>query len=116
MIRQGEIYLINFGKKYNSEFGKIRPAVVIQNNEINKILPEVQYKSVAVIPLTTVLNPNSFFRVHLIARDNLIQDSDIVCNWVCTIDFDKIQTDNLLTTLSNNELMSVKDKVNFLIS
>ena len=32
MIKQGEVYLVNFGHKYNSELDKIRPAVVIQNN------------------------------------------------------------------------------------
>ena len=25
MIEQGEVYLVDFAKKYNSEFGKVRP-------------------------------------------------------------------------------------------
>ena len=32
MIEQGEVYLVDFAKKYNSEFGKVRPAVILQNN------------------------------------------------------------------------------------
>lgn len=35
-IRRGEIYLVNFGKKYNSEFGKTRPALIIQNDIANR--------------------------------------------------------------------------------
>ncbi len=41
-MRRGEVYLVNFGKKYNSEFGKIRPALIIQNDiatEISEKLP-----------------------------------------------------------------------------
>ena len=43
MIKQGEIYLVDFAKKYNSEFGKIRPAVILQNDFLNRSLEETLY-------------------------------------------------------------------------
>jgi len=53
MIKRGEIYLVNFGKKYNSEFGKIRPALIIQNDIANRNIDKVAFKGVTLIPLTT---------------------------------------------------------------
>ena len=35
-MRRGEIYLVDFAKRYNSEFGKIRPALIIQNDIANR--------------------------------------------------------------------------------
>ena len=36
-MRRDDIYLVNFGKKYNSEFGKIRPAMIVQNDIEKKL-------------------------------------------------------------------------------
>jgi len=36
-MKQGDIYLVNFGKKYNSEIGKIGPAVIVQNNYLTGV-------------------------------------------------------------------------------
>ncbi len=35
-MKRAEVYLVNFGKKYNSEFGKVRPALIIQNDVANR--------------------------------------------------------------------------------
>jgi mRNA interferase MazF len=116
MIRQGEIYIVNFGEKYNSEFGKRRPALVIQSDSINILLHKMEYKSVAVIPLTTQTIENAYLRVKIQSRDNLKKESDIVCNWICTVDLQKIQReDGVLTKLSKKELEMVKQKVDFLL-
>ncbi len=42
MIQQGEVYLVDFAKKYNSEFGKVRPAVILQNNFLNRVLSNIK--------------------------------------------------------------------------
>lgn len=72
MIRRGEIYLVNFGKQYNSEFGKVRPALIIQNNLANRVLDKVHFKGVTVVPLTTNL-VGGRLRVQILARDHLKQ-------------------------------------------
>jgi mRNA interferase MazF len=116
MIKQGDIYIVDFGDKYNSEFGKNRPALIIQSNELNEILSEMEYKSMAVIPLTTNLIDNAFFRVRLNSRDNLKKESDIVCNWICTVDFNRLNTEKLLTKLTMKELLMVKEKLKYLFN
>ncbi len=111
MIRQGEIYLVNFGKKYHSEFGKIRPAVIMQNNFINRTIEKNIYKSVLVVPLSST-TINDDYRLVIKARDNLKKDSECVANWICTLDISRILTHKgVITTLSESEFKELKEKV-----
>ena len=107
-MRQGEIYLVNFGKKYNSEFGKIRPAVILQNDIANRNIDKVDFKGVTVAPLTTSLY-NSSVRIRVEARDALNQTSDICINELCTLDISRFDLTNMLTTLTNKELLLTKE-------
>ena len=109
MIR-GEIYLVNFGKKYNSEFGKIRPALIIQNDIVNRNIEKVDFKGVTVIPLTTMLFGGNL-RVHITSRDKLDKDSQICINERCTLDISRIQLDDLLSVLNADELKEVEQKL-----
>lgn len=109
-MKRGEIYLINFGKKYNSEFGKIRPALIIQNNVANRNIDKVEFKGVTVIPITTNLCGGNL-RVKIQARENLQQDSEICINELCTLDLSRIDLDKKLTTLNNEELEEVRIKL-----
>ena len=111
MIQQGEIYLVNFAKKYNSEFGKIRPAVVIQNNFLNKAIQRNNYQSVLVVPMST-LKIEDDYRLKISSRDNLKEDNYCVANWICTLDIDRFSLDKgILTTLDSNELEILKSKI-----
>ncbi len=115
MIQQGEVYLVNFAKKYNSEFGKIRPAVVLQNNFLNRSLSISKFQSVLVVPLSTQ-DIQTEYRVELPPRDNLKEKSYIVANWLCTLDFKRIQIEKgLITKLDDNELSNLKSKICSLI-
>lgn len=109
-MKRGEIYLINFGKKYNSEFGKIRPALIIQNNVANRNIDKVEFKGVTVIPITTNLCGGNL-RVKIQSRENLLQDSEICINELCTLDLSRINLDKKLTTLNNEELEEVRMKL-----
>jgi mRNA interferase MazF len=110
MIRRGDIYLVNFGKQYNSEFGKVRPALIIQNNLANRVLDQVHFKGVTVIPLTTQL-ASGRLRVRITAREKLLQDSDICINELCTLDLSRIHQDVLLTTLTELEIRLVEERL-----
>ena len=111
MIRQGEVYLVDFGKKYNSELGKIRPAVVMQNNFLNKILPKAKHKSVLVIPLTSD-DIVTEYKIKIDKRDKLQRDSFIIANWICTLDLEHILVEKgCLTTLSEDEFNYLKARV-----
>jgi mRNA interferase MazF len=109
-MRRGDIYLVNFGKKYNSEFGKIRPALIIQNDIANRNIHRVDFKGVTVIPISTNICGGDL-RVFLSKRDNLEKDSEICINELCTLDISRIFLDKLLTTLIDTELKAVENKL-----
>ena len=109
-MRRGEVYLVNFGKKYNSEFGKIRPALIIQNDIANRNIDKVDFKGVSVIPLTTMISGGNL-RVTLNSRENLQKKSEICINELCTLDLSRIDLNNKLTSLTSNELEEVEQKL-----
>jgi len=70
VIKRGNVYLANFGKKYNSEFGKVRLALVIQNDVANRNMEKVAFKGVTLLPITSALSGGDL-RVFLSRRDRL---------------------------------------------
>ena len=109
-MKRGEIYLVNFGKKYNSEFGKIRPALIIQNDIANRNIEKVAFKGVTVLPLTTLIRGGDV-RVNIGARDDLKKESEVCINEVCTLDISRIKIDNCLTVLTEKEMGEVDNKM-----
>ncbi len=110
MIKRGEIYLVNFGKKYNSEFGKVRPALVVQNDVANRNIDKVDFKGVSVIPLTTFISGGNL-RVSIEKRDQLEAISEICINELCTLDLSRIYLDKKLTFLNKEEQKEVDMKL-----
>jgi mRNA interferase MazF len=109
MLR-GEIYLVNFGKKYNSEFGKIRPALIIQNDLANRNIDKVDFKGVSVLPLTSNISRGTL-RVFVAKRDFLEMESEICINEICTLDLSRIELSKILTSLTKEELVEVEQKL-----
>lgn len=109
-MRRGEVYLTNFGKKYNSEFGKVRPALIIQNNVANRNIDKVAFKGVTVIPMTTMLSGGDL-RVLVSSREKLEKDSEICINELCTLDMSRLLLEKRLTVLGESELDEVEMKL-----
>jgi len=109
-MKRGEIYLVNFGKKYNSEFGKVRPALIIQNDVANRNIDRVDFKGVTVIPISTNIFGGDL-RVKIEKRDNLEKTSEICINELCTLDISRIELSNILTLLTSDELKEVQLKL-----
>jgi len=107
---KGEVYLVNFGKKYNSEFGKIRPALIIQNNIANRNISKVEFKGVTLMPLTTNISGGNL-RVKLDKKDALEKLSEVCINELCTLDISRINLDKLIYTLNDNQIQEVNDKL-----
>ena len=101
---------MNFGKKYNSEFGKVRPALVIQNDIANRNIDKVDFKGVTVMPMSTNLFGGDL-RVEIQKRDNLEKNSEVCINELCTLDMSRIYLDKLLTTLNDDEVKEVNLKL-----
>lgn len=111
-IKRGEIYLVDFGKKYQSEPGKIRSAMVLQTNYVNDNLDVAPFKSVLLIPLTTDLKGGRF-RFKIEAREKLEKESELIVNWMCTVDLNRFLDHKPLTILSQTELTQLKQKLDF---
>lgn len=111
-IKRGHIYLVDFGVKYQSELGKIRPALVLQSDYINEHLEIAPFKSVLVIPLTTDIKGGRF-RYLIEPRDRLDKKSELIINWICTVDLKRFKDTISLTSLSNSELQELKTKIDF---
>ncbi len=109
-MRRGDIYLVNFGKKYNSEFGKVRPALVVQNDVANRNIDKVEFKGVSVIPISTNIYGGDL-RVLIGQRDALEKTCEICINELCTLDMSRIYLDKLLTNLTQEELQEVGIKL-----
>ncbi len=108
-MRKGDIYLVEFGKSRDSfEFGKSRPVVIFQTDKLNFAAEENIYDYFLVIPLSTkkdILTDE--FRLHLKARDDLKQDSFLVCNSVCFLH--KKYFKQKLSALEENEISEVEN-------
>ena len=109
-MKRGEIYLVNFGKKYNSEFGKVRPALVIQNDTANRNIDKVLFKGVTLLPMTTKISGGDI-RVMIKARGRLEKDSEVCINEICTLDMSRISLDECLITLSEEEMQDINSKM-----
>jgi len=109
-VKRGEIYLVNFGKKYNSEFGKVRPALIIQNDVANRNIDKVEFKGVTVIPLSTNVFGGDL-RVCIQKRDKLEKVCEVCVNELCTLDISRIYLDNRLTLLTKEELKEIDTKL-----
>ena len=109
-MKRGEVYLVNFGKKYNSEFGKVRPALVIQNDTANRNIDKVLFKGVTLLPMTTTISGGDI-RVIINARGKLEKNSEVCINEICTLDMSRIVLDECLTTLTEEEMTEVNTKM-----
>ncbi|NKQ40538.1 MAG: type II toxin-antitoxin system PemK/MazF family toxin [Sulfurovum sp.] len=80
-LNRCDIVGINLNPKKGDEIGKIRPCIVISNDDENHILD-----TIIVIPLSTQLIDDMLpYRLRLSKRDKLEKDSDILINHIRTI-------------------------------
>jgi len=104
MVCRGEIWLINLNPiKKSNEMGKVRPALVYQNDELN----HNDYPTTIIIPLSTsLIDDVKPIRYRIIKRDDLKEDSDLVLTQIRAIDNDRFI--KKLTTLTAKEMTTVK--------
>jgi len=102
---RGEIWLINLNPiKKSNEIGKIRPAVVFQNDELNS----GNYPTTIILPLTTSLIDDAEpLRYRVTSRDKLEKDSDILIANIRAID--NARFIEKLATLTAKEVLYIKN-------
>jgi mRNA interferase MazF len=98
VLSRGDLVLINFNPSKGQEMGKLRPAVVVSNDQDNEILP-----TIIVVPLSTVLLDDAMpYRLRIKARNKLEKDSDACVNEIRALS--KVRIVETLGKLSESEL------------
>ena len=101
-LNKGDIYLVNFNPAKGGEIGKLRPAIIISDKEDNEILD-----TVIVIPLSTVIEPNTEpYRFHINARDKLLKNSDACIYEIRALSKSRLK--EKLSQLNNYELKLIQ--------
>ena len=84
-LNRGDIVIVNLYPKKGDEVGKIRPAVIISGDDENAILD-----TVILMPLSTDRIDNMTpYRMRIVAREGLKEDSDILITQLSHIDSSK---------------------------
>jgi len=100
-LNRGDIVGINLNPKKGDEVGKVRPCVVISNNDENRILD-----TIIVMPLSTKLIDDMLpYRLRLKKRDNLKYDSDILINHIRAIS--KKRVTSKIAKITNTEYETI---------
>ena len=103
-FKRGDVHLVNFNPSKGTEAGKIRPALIVQCNDLN----DVNHPSTVVLPLTTQVHSNAQpLRFNLAAREALNQTSDVMIDQARAIDNQRI-TSQPLTSLSAEEMATIE--------
>lgn len=101
---RGGIYLANFNPSKGTEAGKTRPCLVMQSDLLN----HAGHPSTTVLPLTTnLIDAAAPLRFRLMARDNLMQDSDVMIDQTRTLDNRRLEP-TTLSRLNPNELLVIE--------
>jgi len=114
-IRKGEIYLANLGDVKCADIGKIRPVLIFQNENLNRMIKDELYSDVIIIPLSSQIKESDFTYI-LQKRDALKKDSTILCNAIKMINSSRLMLDKgILTRLTLDEIKSVEKRVLLLL-
>ena len=102
---RGEIWLVNLNpSKKPNEIGKIRPALIFQNDYLN----ESDYQTTIILPLTTSLIDDAKpLRYRVRSRDNLKKDSDILIANIRAID--NVRLIEKISQLTKDEMNEIKE-------
>lgn len=114
-IKKGEIYLANLGDVKCADIGKVRPVLIFQNNNLNRMISENLYSDVVIIPLSSQIKESDFTYV-LKKRDSLKKDSTVLCNAIKMIHSKRLLVEEgILTKLTDAEVHFIEEKISLLL-
>jgi mRNA interferase MazF len=100
-FKRGDIVTVNLNPKKGHEVGKIRPAVIISDDDENSVLD-----TLILLPLSTdLIEDMEPYRMRILKRANLHQDSDILINQIRT--FTKQRIGEKIAELTNDEYILI---------
>lgn len=107
MFDRGSIYLARLYPSKGSEPGKTRPVLILQTNMLNHI----GHTTLIIVPLTTKLIKGAYpLRYSIKKRENLLQDSELLCDQIRAIDVKRIVPEKL-ATLTMEEMVEVEHQI-----
>lgn len=108
--KRGDIVLVNFNpQKKGEEVGKIRPAIIISDSDLNEILDLL-----SVVALTTNLIDDALpLRVRIEKKDFLQKDSDAMIEQLRSISKSRIK--EKVSSLSKDELTLVESGIKHML-
>ena len=99
---RGNIHLVNFNPVKGGEIGKLRPAIIMSQDEDNEILP-----TIIVIPLSSVIEKNALpYRYMISKREKLEKDSDACINELRALSKNRVK--DKIASLQNSELKIIQ--------
>lgn len=106
--KKGDIVLVNFNpQKKSTEVGKVRPAIIVSDSELNQVLDLV-----TVVALTTnLIDDSEPLRVRINKRDSLSNDSDAMIEQLRAVAKDRITQKIAFLTDSEAEKIDYGMKV-----
>ena len=100
-FKRGDIVTVNLNPKKGHEVGKIKPVVIVSNDDENDILD-----TVILMPLSTdLIDDMEPYRMRISKRDNLMQNSDILINQIRTLSKQRIGKKIAELTVEENSLV-----------
>lgn len=108
--KRGDIVLVNFNpKRKEEEIGKIRPAVIISDSNLNEVLDLV-----SVVAMTTnLIDDAEPLRIRILKRDNLKEDSDIMIEQLRSLSKSRIL--KKLSELNDDEMLKVENGIKIML-
>jgi mRNA interferase MazF len=110
-FKHGDVHLVNFNLSKGTEAGKIRPALILQTNDLNN----VNHPSSIVIPFTTqIIADAKPLRSNIAPRGLLKQSSELMLDQPSAMDNQRI-TFEPLTSLSEFEMAIVEQYMKIIL-
>jgi len=107
MFDRGVVYLAKLYPSKGSEPGKTRPVLILQTNMLNHI----GHTTIIIVPLTTKLVDGAYPLRYLIKkRENLLQDSELLCDQMRAIDVQRLIPEKL-ATLTIKEMVEIEQQI-----
>jgi mRNA interferase MazF len=101
-LNRYDIVGINLNPKKGDELGKIRPCIILSDNDSNSVLD-----TIIVVPLSThLIDDMQPYRKRLKKRSGLKNDSDALLNHIRTIS--KKRVTSKIATITQEEYISIK--------
>lgn len=111
MFDRGGIYLAKLYPSKGHEVGKTRPVLVLQTDMLNHI----GHTTIIVVPLTTQCLDNTYpLRYSLSKRENLMENSQLLCDQIRAIDIQRLLPEKL-ASLSEKELIAIEQNIQLIL-